>query len=106
MPYIKQYQRDFYLEDLKQLSHHLNVIKLDHAKGDLNYIIFSLVVEYLIKFGYLARDEYDNLVSTGKEGSYFALSTMIDAVSNCSDELKRRVLVPYEKKCKEKNGDV
>ena len=92
MPYIKQHARDYYFKQgsLKDLSTALNVIKLEAAKGDLNYIVTYLVKRWLDKNG----------------RSYFKTSTMIDALQNAADELKRKELAGYEDKKEKENGEV
>lgn len=92
MPYIKPEAREYYRNHgaLDELSQALNKINLEEAKGDLNYIIFYLVRKYIQERGL----------------GYFKISTMIGALEDCADELRRRVLHPYEDSCIKKNGDI
>lgn len=60
------------------------------AKGQLNYVIYAIVKRFTEKHG---------------EG-YFKISNMIGAVHDSEDELRRRLLYPYEDKVIIKNGDV
>jgi hypothetical protein len=92
MPYVKKYVRDYYYSQgcLSDLKTALNVIQLPEAKGDLNFIIYSLVKAWLDDNG----------------RNYFNISTLIGALEDCADELRRRELHPYEDKAIQKNGDI
>lgn len=71
MPYITKERartiREAYLGDIE-------------TKGELNYAITTLLVEYL--------------VNNGK--SYQTISDVVAAAQDAADEMKRRVLAPYE----------
>ena len=84
MPYIKEDTRDAMECCIDNLSF------LVESKGDLNYAICHLVGKCILqnKIGY-------------KE-----ISEMIGAVHDAENELRRRLLVPYEVEKIVENGDV
>ena len=99
MPYIPVERRKLFDESIDNIVKHLGEIydgsygySFDEkqAKGDLNYIIYSLVKRFTKSHG---------------EG-YFKISNMIGAVHDAEDELKRRLLHKYEDQAIEKNGDI
>ena len=59
-------------------------------KGELNYVITKLLMEYI---------EYKGL-------SYQNLSDAAAALSDCRDEFYRRIMAPYEDAKCDENGDV
>ena len=59
-------------------------------KGELNYVITKLIMEYI---------EYKGL-------SYQNLSDAAAALSDCRDEFYRRIIAPYEDQAIQRNGDV
>jgi hypothetical protein len=62
-----------------------------HAtKGDLNFLLSTLVGEYVIKKGL----------------GYSSINDVMGALVGCLLEFYRRIAVPYEKKKIEINGDV
>ena len=62
----------------------------DLAKGDLNYVIASIIWRYLKKSGI----------------RYHRLNDFIGGVlSECQAELRRRITAPYEDKAQKTNGD-
>lgn len=85
MPYIKQKEKDV-------LSDHIeNIQALIKSKGDLNYLICELV---------------GRLILDGGKLSYTTMSEWIDAVHDAEQELRRRILTPYEVAKMLDNGDV
>jgi len=64
----------------------------DKAKGELNYIIFSLVAGHLLENGKMRYHRAQDFI-TGTLGA-------------CEHELLRRLVDTYEDKCIEKNGDL
>ena len=59
-------------------------------KGELNYVITQLMIEYVLDKG----------------KSYQAISDAVAAANDAAAEFRRRVLDPYEDTCIERNGDV
>lgn len=85
MPYIKQEDRTQNMMDaIAVLADEIN------AKGDLNFVICELVGQLILK---------------GKIG-YTEVSNWIDTLPDAEDELRRRLLHPYEDQKIEENGDV
>jgi len=85
MPYIKPEDRSLLDAALAKL--------LDQGiccPGDLNYVLTRIVAEYL------ASGNFD----------YAALNEVIGVLECCKLELYRRVLIPYENKKRDENGDV
>jgi hypothetical protein len=94
MPYIKSEKRKDFETEIQSI-----VDKLDKseegdnsAKGELNYIIYSIIKRYLDKKGM----------------RYFRAQDFIGGVLTCCQmELYRRLLAPYEDNVAiKKNGDV
>jgi len=84
MHYIKK-------EDRLEIRHVVNLLSQTIAtKGDLNYAICELVGRLILK----------------TEISYTVMSEWIDGVHDAEDELRERLLRPYERQMKEENGDV
>jgi len=67
-----------------------NLAELIESKGDLNYVICELVGELILK----------------TKISYTQISEWIDAVDGAENELRRRLLDPYEDIKIFDNGDV
>jgi hypothetical protein len=85
MPYTKPEDRTPYMMDaIAALSDEIK------AKGDLNFVICELIGELILK---------------GKIG-YTEISNWIDTLPDAEDELRRRLLHPYEDDKKFENGDV
>lgn len=82
MPYIKQDDRLFF-------DRHLNCIDTNN-KGDLNYCVTQLALQHI----------------KSHEKSYTNISEAISALVNAADEIKRRLLIPYENQKIEENGDL
>jgi len=85
MPYTEERLRVPQYDNLEELSREINV------KGDLNHAICELTALLILK--------------TGGMG-YTNVSEWVDAVGGAHDELRRRLLDPYEDVVKKENGDV
>jgi hypothetical protein len=81
MPYIKERREE--LDKIVELMHELDV----KADGDLNYILFKYC-KYYVEEGY---NNYKNFKGE---------------LSECRDEIGRRLLAPYENRKMAENGDV
>lgn len=94
MPYIPQDRREKFEAGIQQIVDYLgwNNEKFDmnDAKGEMNYVIFSIVSGFLGQFS----TRYHNLQD-------FIGGTM----TSCQQELYRRLVDPYEDKAILKNGD-
>ena len=84
MPYIKVENRRIFDESINVLSNFIT------HKGDLNYIICELVGQLILS----------------TKISYTQMSEWIDAVDGAENELRRRLLDPYENIKIKENGDV
>ncbi len=84
MPYIKDENKRIFDESINRLS---NIII---HKGDLNYMICELVGQLILN----------------TKISYTQISEWIDAVDGAENELRRRLLDPYENMKAKDNGDV
>ena len=85
MPYIKPEDRTAYMMDA--IAHLVDEI---NVKGDLNFVICETVGQ---------------LILAGKIG-YTEISNWIDTLPDAEDELRRRLLHPYEDQKIRENGDV
>lgn len=94
MPYITENRRYVVRIGLHHLESDMKDLNRDETgpivAGDLNYIAFSLALEY-IKL---------------KGKSYNNISDAIKALTGAAHEIERRVLDPYEDKVILKNGDI
>lgn len=104
MPYIDKNRRALFDSHIEEIVDVLGaetcgpqpavwppVIDLDKAKGDLNYVIFRTVKEFINKHGM----------------RYAIAQDMIGGVLTCCQlELYRRLLADYEDEAIKKNGDV
>lgn len=91
MPYIPQDDRMRYDADINSIIENLCSREEDEVKGHLNYIIFSIIKGYL--------DE--------KGMKYSRAQDLIGGVLTCCQmELYLRLLSPYEKQARERNGDI
>jgi len=79
MPYIDK--------DARWLLHHE---RFAETKGELNFLITELMIEYM--------------KNNGK--SYQVLSDIVGAGIDAAEEFRRRVLNPYEDEKIKENGDV
>jgi tRNA1(Val) A37 N6-methylase TrmN6 len=84
MPYIKSNVK----EEMRDAIHEL--FRFIKTKGELNYVICELVGKLIFE---------ENL-------SYKKISEWIDAVHDAEEELRRRILTPYEVTKMIENGDV
>jgi hypothetical protein len=82
MPYIELKKR-VQLDRIIELMKNLNI----KADGDLNYILFKLCKE-TVQPGY---NQYKNFIAE---------------LNECSNEIRRRFLAPYEDTKIRENGDV
>lgn len=89
MPYILAERRNKFSPVLDELLSKLYDSSEEELGGDLNYCIY-----YLCKR--LVEDKT----------RYVRMNTIAGALSNCQDELYRRVFASYEDKKIEENGDV
>lgn len=91
MPYIKKEDRAKYDKHIKAIVDQLQGPTVDDAKGHMNYIISSLIVQYIRKIGL----------------RYNRINDFIGGVLSCCQmELYRIVAIDYEEKAKDKNGDL
>ncbi len=89
MPYIKKTRRDEIDSAIRIL---IDLLKnINAVKGDLNYTVTRLVLGAL-------KPE------TG--WNYQSLSDAVGSLQDAADEIKRRLLGPYEDGCISRNGDV
>ena len=86
MPYISIDQRKKYDKVHKSISSLKNI----ETKGDLEYLIFTLMCKYI----------------SGREANYSNLHDTTYAAQHCSDEFRRRFLDERENYAKDKNGDI
>lgn len=84
MPYIKKEDRSTIRQAVNLLSQTIG------TKGDLNYAICELVGRLILK----------------TKISYTVMSEWIDGVHDAEDELRARLLRPYERQKEQENGDV
>ena len=83
MPYIKKENRQKYDEVLREMPYFQN-------KGELEYVIFYLMRQYM----------------TNKEYRYSILHDCTYAAQHCADEFRRRYLDKRENEARETNGDI
>ena len=79
MPYIDKQSRDFLKRKCKAIN-----------AGELNYILTGEILKYFDANG----------------GTYAAINDIVGALENCKMEFYRRVVIPYEDKKMDENGDV
>jgi hypothetical protein len=85
MPYTPEERRELQYEPIRLLSRFIQ------DKGDLNHAICELTAMLMLR--------------TGGMG-YTNVSEWLDAVGGAHDEMRRRLLDPYEDVKIEENGDV
>ncbi len=85
MPYTEEEARVGQYDPLEELAREINV------KGDLNHAICELVALVIIRNGGMG---------------YTNVSNWVDAAGGAHDELRRRLLDPYEDVKIVENGDV
>ncbi len=84
MPYIQKHERISFDKHLKEIGPHTT------SKGDLNYCVTQLALHYIKAHG----------------KSYTNISEAASALVDASDEIKRRLLGPYENQKIKENGDL
>ena len=93
MPYIHQDRRDQLDHEIFALQSSMTLLNQHMGPlvaGDLNYIVYSLALQY-IKI---------------KGSGYNNISDAIKALTGAAHEVERRILDPYEDSVIEKNGDI
>ena len=97
MPYIKKERRLLFEDAINAVvlqlgdTGHILTFDGDKAKGELNYVIFTIIKRYLDKNGM----------------TYARAQDMIGGVLSCCQmELYRKLLAPYEQKAEETNGSI
>ena len=83
MPYILN-------EDRKQFDDVTEQLPIIHNKGELEYIIFSIMKIYM----------------SNKDYRYSDLHATVYAVQHCADEFRRRFLDKREDEAIKNNGDI
>jgi len=100
MPYISKNRREVFEDEIQSILDKIGTSpppwncpesRDDKAKGEFNYIMFSLIARYLLEHG---------------EMRYHRIQDFIGTLGACQHELSRRLMDVYEDKCIEKNGDV
>jgi len=86
MPYISKEQRDKY----HALITVLNATPEIETKGDLEYLIFSLMKKFMVT----------------RDNKYTTLHDCVYATQHCSDEFRRRFLDKREDNARQQNGDI
>ena len=84
MPYITQEDRCKYINTLKM------EFPSDCKKGELTYILYALALKYI----------------RAKGVSYTNISDAIGCLIDSAEEIRRRILNPYEDKKIKDNGDI
>ncbi len=84
MPYINKSARINFDKHLNEVGPHTT------AKGDLNYCVTQLALHYIKAHG----------------KSYTNISEAASALVDAADEIKRRLLGPYENQKIKENGDL
>ena len=97
MPYIVQERREVFKDEINSILEKIGNgdgpdSRDDKAKGELNFIISSLVAGHLLKNGKMRYHRAQDFI-TGTLGA-------------CEHELLRRLVDGYEDKAIEKNGDL
>ena len=86
MPYVDKNSRDKYKDVDKAISQISEIT----TKGDLEYLVFRLMVKFMAT----------------REKRYSTLHDVVYAVAHCSDEYRRRFLDKREDEARESNGDI
>jgi|GEM_PF-3030373 len=86
MPYINKNQRSKYVT----FSLYLETLDEIENKGDLEFLVFSLMKKYM----------------KTREARYSTLHDCTYAIQHCSDEFRRRYLDKRENDARESNGDI
>jgi hypothetical protein len=87
MPYIKKERRKEILTGMEMPS----------TPGELNFVLITIILEYL---------KYCKACQKDEKNHYEDFNEVIGVLSCISQELYRRVVVPYENEKIEENGDV
>jgi hypothetical protein len=90
MPYLKAERRQLLSPLIAPLIDHIHNYDGLHA-GDLNYIICTLA---------------DTLTTVDGGIGYQKLRDILGEIHEAEEEIRRRLLVPYEAKKRHENGDV
>ena len=90
MPYIKTERRIRLDASINRLVDKLWLLG-QPVKGDLNYVVTRLVLAAL---------------KPEAGWNYQSLSDAVGALQDAADEIKRRMLAPYEDHCIKRNGDI
>jgi hypothetical protein len=97
MPYIKNEERGKYEVSIDEIVSSLgwsqvngNDFDENRVKGELNYVIYSIIKRYIDREGL----------------KYFRAQDLIGTLECCKQELYRRILAPYEDIKIEECGDV
>ena len=85
MPYIAPEDREQYELALEELT-----FEAECKKGELTYVLYAAALEYI----------------EAKGVSYTTVSDAISCLTDAAEEIRRRILNPYEDKKIEENGDV
>lgn len=85
MPYIEYRDKEKWLGTVLSVPNMTEI-----KKGELTYILFKLAVKYIIDKG----------------ESYTNISCAVSCLDDAKEEIRRRLLNPYEDKMIIKNGDV
>lgn len=86
MPYVDRASRDKY----KEINKAIAFIDKIETKGDLEYLVFRLMVKFMAT----------------REKRYSTLHDTVYAVQHCADEYRRRFLDKREDEARESNGDI
>ena len=86
MPYVDRASRDKY----KEINKAIAFIDKIETKGDLEYLVFRLMVKFMVT----------------REKRYSTLHDVVYAVAHASDEYRRRYLDVRENEALEANGDI
>jgi hypothetical protein len=86
MPYVDKTSRDKY----KEINQAIACTDKIESKGDLEYIVFRLMVKFM----------------ETREKRYSTLHDVVYAVAHASDEYRRRYLDVRENEALEANGDI
>jgi len=89
MPYIKQEDRELFKRVLKEFEQIAHLGGHELPAGHLNYLISSIIKSTL-----------------GSNPNYARFNEIIGMLECCKLELYRRMVVPYEEKKANVNGDV
>jgi len=86
MPYINEESRGKYWRIVNAIQDSEGII----TKGDLEYLIFTLMIKYM----------------STREYRYSTLHDTVYSAMHCADEFRRRYLDKREDEAREENGDI